>query len=719
MPAILPGYEYDIFISYRQNDNKRDAWVTQFVQVLRDELEATLKNPVSIYFDENPHDGLLESHQVGASLEKKLKCLVIIPIISQTYCDPKCFAWEHEFLPFIQMAKADDLGMNITIANGNVASRVLPIKIHDLDIADEQLLSETLGGPLRSIDFIYKEPGVNRPLKVDDTKKDNLNKTNYHNQINKVANALKELGTAMLSANGSEDGVIKKPTKAPKLAAAARSNSPKKKRPVLIISLLLIAAFSVGYYFIWGKNQGKSNIDSLDKSIAVMAFKNMSNDPDQEYFSDGISEEIINAMVNIEGLKVAGRTSSFSFKGKNEDLRVIAEKLDVAMILEGSVRKSGDQLRITAQLINAETGFNLWSNTFEGNITDIFKVQDEISQSVVDKLKITLLHNEDIDKSEKYRPKQEAYDLYLKGTYHWNRRGKDLFKALDYYSEAIAIDSGYAQAHAGLAQTYVLLGFYEMRPALEVYPLAKISADKALSIDENSVEALAALGFYYLYYKWDTDKSYNSFKLALKANYYYTPAHYWYNNLLRQTGRFEEAIKEAEIAIELEPLAQISHIVHSAGYIKLGDAENALQSAKRAHEINPFLLSYNSMASALMILEQYEETKSLLKEGAKLLERPPMLLVRLVELNMITGDTLEAHKIMDELELRKQTEFISYVELARCAWAVGRENEAIEYYNKAILAKSTQLINYQGFRLYSSISPKLTFIDDALNIRKE
>jgi tetratricopeptide (TPR) repeat protein len=262
------------------------------------------------------------------------------------------------------------------------------------------------------------------------------------------------------------------------------------------------------------------------------------------------------------------------------------------------------------------------------------------------------------------------------------------------------------------------MGFYAMRPALEVYPLAKISADRALSIDTNSVEALAALGFYYLYYEWDADKSYNSFRLAFKANYYYTPAHYWYNNVLRQTGRFEEALKEAEIAIELEPLAQISHIVHSSAYISLEDPENALLSAKRAHELNPFVLSYHSIAFALEKLERYDEAKSILYEGAELLERPPMILSRLAELNMITGDTLEAQKILDELEIRKKTEFISYAELANCAWSVGRENEAIEYYNKAILEKSSQLINNQ-FSHYSSISPKLKFIDEALNIIKE
>lgn len=204
MASILPGFEYDIFISYRQNDNKQDGWVSEFVRILRSELEATVKNPVSIYFDENPHDGLLDTHLVDSSLAKKLKCLIFVPIVSQTYCDPDGFAWQHEFLPFIRMASADEIGMHIDLLNGNVVSRVLPIQIHDLDQEDLDIIEGQLGGPLRSIPFIFKAPGVNRPLRVTDADSQNLNKTQYRNQINKVANALKEIGRSMVKAAGEK-----------------------------------------------------------------------------------------------------------------------------------------------------------------------------------------------------------------------------------------------------------------------------------------------------------------------------------------------------------------------------------------------------------------------------------------------------------------------------------------------------------------------------------
>src|SRR6266850_1130181 len=179
MASIIPGFEYDIFISYRHKDNRGDHWVTEFVNALKTELEVTFKEDISIYFDVNPQDGLLETHNVDKSLEGKLKCVIFIPIISQTYCDIKSFAWQHELCAFNKLAKEDQFGRDIKLSNGNVTSRILPIKIHDLDAEDKALLEKELDGVLRGIEFIYKEAGVNRPLKVDDRKEDNLNKTAY------------------------------------------------------------------------------------------------------------------------------------------------------------------------------------------------------------------------------------------------------------------------------------------------------------------------------------------------------------------------------------------------------------------------------------------------------------------------------------------------------------------------------------------------------------
>ncbi len=192
MPSILQNFEYDIFISYRHNDN-RSGWVTEFVKALQEELAATIKEPVSVYFDSNPHDGLLETHNVDKSLEGKLKCLIFIPILSQTYCDPKSFAWQHEFVVFNKLAKEDQFGRDIKLSNGNVASRILPIKIHDLDVEDKATIEYEIGGALRTVEFIYKTAGVNRPLAPSDNPEKSINKTFYRDQINKVANGVKEI----------------------------------------------------------------------------------------------------------------------------------------------------------------------------------------------------------------------------------------------------------------------------------------------------------------------------------------------------------------------------------------------------------------------------------------------------------------------------------------------------------------------------------------------
>ena len=194
MSSIIEGYSYDIFISYRQKDNKGDRWVSEFVEALKTELESTFKEEISVYFDINPHDGLLETHDVDASLKNKLKCLVFVPIISRTYCDPKSFAWEHEFKTFVELASQDQFNLKVTLPNGNVSNRVLPIRINDMNFSDNKLCESILGGILRGIDFIYKEPGVNRPLRSnEDNPHDNLNHTFYRNQINKVALAVKEI----------------------------------------------------------------------------------------------------------------------------------------------------------------------------------------------------------------------------------------------------------------------------------------------------------------------------------------------------------------------------------------------------------------------------------------------------------------------------------------------------------------------------------------------
>jgi eukaryotic-like serine/threonine-protein kinase len=247
MPSIVPGFEYDIFISYRHNDN-RSGWVTDFVNALQEELAATIKEPLSIYFDKNPYDGLLETHNVDKSLEGKLRCLIFIPILSQTYCDPKSFAWQHEFCAFNKLSKEDQFGRDIKLSSRNVASRILPIKIHDLSAGDKATIESELGGQLRAIEFIYREPGVNRPLKLSDDRTININKTDYRNQINKTANAISDLmaglqGKEIIASSAFPDSTSGQPNK-----KSSKLPSLDKKSSIILLLLASLVTVSVLYF---------------------------------------------------------------------------------------------------------------------------------------------------------------------------------------------------------------------------------------------------------------------------------------------------------------------------------------------------------------------------------------------------------------------------------------------------------------------------------------
>jgi TolB-like protein len=380
VPSLIPGYEYDIFISYRHNDNL-DGWVTDFVQNLEKELRSTIKEPLTIYFDKNPHDGLLETHLVDKSLEGKLRCLIFIPVLSQTYCDPKRFAWLHEFSAFNHHAQNDELGREIKVANGNIASRILPVRIHNLDAADIAIIENETGGPVRAIEFIFSAPGVNRPLTSLDKREENQNRTVFRDQVNKTANAIKEVIHALTN----------RPVLHPKTSMSAqvvRLKATWPARKVVFTSILLLMVVVAAYLSVGGL-KGESEV--IDRSIAVLPFVNMSNDSEQEYFSDGVSEEILNLLAKVSELKVIGRTSSFYFKGRNEDLRVIGEKLGVGHLLEGSVRRDGNTVRITAQLIRATDGSHLWSETYDRKMENVFQLQDEIASKVLSQLKLKLL----------------------------------------------------------------------------------------------------------------------------------------------------------------------------------------------------------------------------------------------------------------------------------------------------------------------------------------
>ena len=343
------------------------------------------------------------------------------------------------------------------------------------------------------------------------------------------------------------------------------------------------------------------------KSIAVLPFTNMSNDPEQEYFSDGMAEEIINSLTHIRDLKVVGRMSSFQFKGMNPDLREVGEKLSVSTVLEGSVRKQGNRVRITAQLISVEDGFHLWSEKYDRNLDDIFAIQEEIAISITEELKVTLLEKEKSLISKTPTQNREAYQLYLKGRFYWIQRGLGLRKCLFYYQQAVGLDPTFALAHAGIADVYALLGFYSLMSPGDCLPRAKEAAAKAIQLDHSLAEVYTTLAFLSGFYDWNWPEARKNFQKALDINPNYGPAHYWYSLYLLSVERnSEDAIREGTKALELEPLTAVQYSLMAVVYLNAGRFEEALQSGEMAVllDANSFL-SYRYLGLSLAVLRKF------------------------------------------------------------------------------------------------------------------
>ena len=476
MASLIDGYENDIFISYRQNDNKYDGWVTAFVHNLIIELEATIKKKVSVYFDINPTDGLLETHSVDKSLEDKLKCLIFIPVISRTYCDKNSFAWRNEFCVFNRVAQGDRFGRDIRLVKGNFASRILPIKIHELDDDDKMLLEDKLGGSLRSIDFIYKSPGVNRPLGAnEDHPHDNINNTYYRDQINKVANAISEILTALRNEYTPDNETdtktegVSEPHESIKVLRDEDKASLKRRkfstsRKYWILTFWLIAILAVVFRLIYpllSKNSSKTDIKFLGEriSIAVMPFRNMTNDSTLNYLNWGVQEGIVTRLSFYpDEIKVMPFDLTHTFLKSNNTLTYssitvlsgsdISKKLDAELFLLGSISKNGDYIRFNTQLIDSKNEEIIKSFQAEGSSSNIMYTIDSLAEMVKNYLMLTK-----IDKKAFKPDPENPYGLhYLTNSpdaYRYHFLAIEAFYNLDYKtaikldSQAVAIDTNF------------------------------------------------------------------------------------------------------------------------------------------------------------------------------------------------------------------------------------------------------------------------------------
>jgi serine/threonine-protein kinase len=458
------------------------------------------------------------------------------------------------------------------------------------------------------------------------------------------------------------------------------------------------------------KSAGRKFITSTaDKpSIAVLPFVNMSADPENEYFSDGLSEELINALTKITDLHVVARTSSFAFKGEKVDIREVGQKLNVGTLLEGSVRKSGNRVRITAQLVKVEDGYHLWSERYDRSIEDVFAIQDEITEKIVGNLRTTLDILTPIH--EEQRPdKFEAHELYLKGRYYWNRLSPDwINKALIYYDQAIKKDPNYALVYTAKAEAYSLLATgLDILSTNEAMPKAKEAALKALELDPNLAEGHVSLGLVATCYDWDRKAANKHFQKALELNPNSVSVHQWKEYYLTyMEGDYHEGITHLERALELDPLNLLIQGRLGYMYYFLRDFDHAIEWFKKMIDFEPnFPLGYLGLTECYGKKGWYDEA---IAEGEKVLEmgmRADAVIGGLGAWYAIAGKKDKALELLSELEERSKKGYVSSFWLAAIHMGLGEMDNAFESLEKAYQERDGNLIYISVPSPFDMLSP--------------
>jgi serine/threonine protein kinase/Tfp pilus assembly protein PilF len=457
----------------------------------------------------------------------------------------------------------------------------------------------------------------------------------------------------------------------------------------LFIPALAVVALIIIAVVIWQLLPQKEAvpIPSDKPSIAVLPFEDLSPQQDQGYLCDGFAETLINALTKIKKLRVPARTSSFAFKGQDQNVAEIGEKLNVKTILEGSVQKAGKRVRITAQLINVADESLLWSEQYNRELNDVFVIQDEIALAIVDNLKLNLLGEEKENLLKHYTENIDAYNLYLKGRYFWNKRTADgLREGIGYFEQAIEIDPDYALAYAGLADTYVLLPFYAGWQRDEAYSKARASVLKALELENRLVEAQTSFAYMEGLYNWDWAGAERAFKQALKLNPGYATCHHWYAELLKTLGRIDEAIREIKIALELDPLSLA--INRNFGYyLYLARRyDEAIEQLHKTLDMSPdFTGIFTMLGYAYLQKEMHEEAVEAFKRGDR---------AGLAYAFAASGNREEALSILKEIKERSLEQNVDPVIFAEIYVGLGEIDKAFEALERAYQQRSPIMVDY-------------------------
>jgi serine/threonine-protein kinase len=477
---------------------------------------------------------------------------------------------------------------------------------------------------------------------------------------------------------------------AAELAAALRADRPSPPRsrrrfvrPVAVGITLLILGLG---YAAFRLARSAGGVAPPPASAAVIPFVDLSPQKDQEYFSDGLTEELITTLSQVPGLRVAARTSSFQFKGQNPDVHDVGRKLDVAAVLEGSVRRSGNRLRVSAQLISVKDGYQLWSESYDRDLADVFAVQEDVARSIVAALRVRLAPARASALAVRPTSDLQAYDLYLKGRFAWNQRNASaLPEAVRYLEEAVARDARFARAWSALAQAYLLIVPYAGGVPADTWRKAEAAARHALALDSTSAEAYTALAYGNMVYGWNWSAAEENFRHAIAVGPNDATAHHWYGDFLAGRGRLSESVAEMTRAHQLDPLSRQIVIEWGWVYYLMHQNDEAEARIRQALALDPNYAQAHVRLGFVQIQQRrYSEAIASLKRAIDLGVFYPYGASALAYAYAASGDRAAARGVIDDLKRRSARELVPPVHIAIAYGGLGDVTQGIAWLNRGI-----------------------------------
>jgi TolB-like protein/DNA-binding winged helix-turn-helix (wHTH) protein/Flp pilus assembly protein TadD len=485
---------------------------------------------------------------------------------------------------------------------------------------------------------------------------------------------------------GNESAVPPVTEAGPQLQGAGFAVPHKRRlrpRGRVILGLALVLSFAVlCVLFVRWRGHKPAAI----RSLAVLPLENLSGDAAQNYFSDGMTDELITDLAQISALRVISRTSVMTYKGARKPLPQIARELNVDAVVEGTVLLAGDQVRITAQLIDASTDKHLWSQSYKGDLRDTLALQDRVARAIAEQIQINLTPREQAALKSVRVVNPEAYESYLKGRYFWNKRTADGLKvALAYFNQAIEENANYAQAYSGLADTYALLGDwqYAVMTPREASPKAKAAALKAVELDSALGEAHNSLAFMLDGFDWDLDSGGKEFRRAIELSPSYATAHHWYAWHLALLGQYDEAIAEMKKAESLDPLSLIINADLAELLVLAHSYDEAIEQSRKTIEMDPnFAMAHNQLAQAYLQKHMYDQAIAELQKAVQLSGGSPTCIANLARAYSLSGNKSEAMKLLNDLKSSSTARYSHASEVAAIYASLGDKDEAMVWLQK-------------------------------------